>query len=98
MNQASLLQLFVQEAQEQQAIFEQYLAQLESNPDDLAGLDALFRIMHTLKANAMALEQKPIGELAHFLEDLLNLVRKKNSASRLTGLPIYFRPTTSSIK
>ncbi len=76
MEQEALLDLFLQEAQAQQGEIEQLLTELEQDPQQHAPLEAIFRYMHTIKANAFALDLKPIGELTHLLEDIFNEIRK----------------------
>lgn len=78
MEQEALLDLFLQEAQAQQGEIEQLLTELERNPQQQTPLEAIFRYMHTIKANAFALELKPIGELTHLLEDIFNEIRKNS--------------------
>ncbi len=76
--QQALLGLFLQEAQTQQAEIEQFLTAFEQNPTQYAPVEAMFKYMHTLKANAFALKPKSIGELAHLLEDIINAILKKD--------------------
>jgi two-component system chemotaxis sensor kinase CheA len=78
MEQEALLDLFLQEAQAQQGEIEMLLTELEKNPKQYAPLEAIFRYMHTIKANAFALDLKPIGELTHLIEDIFNEIRKNN--------------------
>ncbi|HEX6223504.1 MAG TPA: Hpt domain-containing protein, partial [Chryseolinea sp.] len=52
------------------------LMQLESNPSATAPLEQVFRTMHTIKGGANMFGFETIGELAHHLETLYDLVRQ----------------------
>lgn len=68
-------ELFLAEAKEGHTQLDQWLTELEKNPNHQGAVDAIFRITHTLKGNAMGLGYDAIAELNHVLEDLFNLVR-----------------------
>jgi two-component system chemotaxis sensor kinase CheA len=53
------------------------LLQLEAHPQASAPLEQVFRIMHTIKGGANMFGFENIGELAHNLETLYDLVRQK---------------------
>src|SRR5262245_14397952 len=71
----AIFAMFQAEAGENLATMETSLVGLEHAPDDAERLNTLFRMAHTLKGNAASLELRPVAELAHALEDLLELVR-----------------------
>lgn len=52
------------------------LMQLEANPQARAPLEQVFRTMHTIKGGANMFGFENIGELAHHLETLYDLVRQ----------------------
>jgi len=52
------------------------LMQLESNPNATAPLEQVFRTMHTVKGGANMFGFENIGNLAHQLETLYDLVRQ----------------------
>ena len=52
------------------------LMQLESNPQATAPLEQVFRTMHTIKGGANMFGFENIGELAHHVETLYDLVRQ----------------------
>lgn len=52
------------------------LLQLETNPQATAPLEQVFRTMHTIKGGANMFGFSKIGELAHHLETLYDLVRQ----------------------
>ena len=75
-----IVKSFVEESAEGLERSEQYLIKAESNPDRLELLDELFRVAHTIKGNASALDFSELAGFAHVLEDLLDAVRKHELA------------------
>ncbi len=71
----SLIQFFLEEAEEHLGILEQGFLRLEENPDDLTGIDELFRSAHTLKGSAALVKLHTISEVAHLMEDQLEAIR-----------------------
>src|SRR5262249_29402925 len=67
--------IFQDEARENLAAMEGVLVGLEHSPEDPERLHTLFRMAHTLKGNADSLGLRPVAELAHALEDLLDRFR-----------------------
>jgi two-component system chemotaxis sensor kinase CheA len=59
---------------------EQYLVAAESDPGNPELLDEMFRVAHTLKGNASALEFPQLAGFAHVMEDLLEALRKHELA------------------
>ena len=69
------IQAFVRESEEGITELNNSLLALESDPDDAAAMDAIFRTAHTLKGNAAAMGFSKFSGLAHAMEDLLDEVR-----------------------
>jgi two-component system chemotaxis sensor kinase CheA len=80
MNQAELLDQFVIEARECLEGIGEKLLQVERSPDDTALLNDLFRSVHTLKGNCGLFEFKPLEQVVHAGEDLLDRVRNHTLA------------------
>jgi two-component system chemotaxis sensor kinase CheA len=78
MNQAELLDQFVVEARECLETIGQRLLQVERDPTDAALLNDLFRSVHTLKGNCGLFEFKPLEQVVHAGEDLLDRVRNRS--------------------
>ncbi len=72
----SLLQDFLTEAGEHLAEMESGLLQLETDPDNRDILDDIFSSVHTIKGAAGFVGLEKVSELAHKLEDLLDLLRQ----------------------
>lgn len=72
--------MFLVEAVEHLDAMEEALVALETRPDDRELLETIFRAAHTIKGNAASLEFPRVTECAHELEDLLQRVRKGQTA------------------
>ncbi len=68
-------ELFMAEALEYYDAMSRHLSELERNPQDVAALNELFRLMHNLKANARAMGFVDMGEVAHNMETLFGQIR-----------------------
>src|SRR5579872_2917949 len=75
-----IVKAFVEESAEGLERSEQYLITAESNPARLELLDEIFRVAHTIKGNASALDFPELAGFAHVLEDLLDAVRRHEVA------------------
>ena len=67
---------FLAESEEGLERTEQHLIAAETNPGNLELLDEMFRVAHTLKGNASALDFPELAGFAHVIEDLLEALRK----------------------
>jgi two-component system, chemotaxis family, sensor kinase CheA len=67
---------FVAESEEGLERTEQYLIAAETDPGNTELLDEMFRVAHTIKGNASALEFPELAGFAHVMEDLLEALRK----------------------
>jgi two-component system chemotaxis sensor kinase CheA len=74
---AELLREFINESREHLDNIEQGVLVLENHPDDAETLNTIFRAFHTFKGGAGFLNLTPINRLAHVLESLLDLARRK---------------------
>lgn len=70
-----LLQSFFTEASESMVLLEESLQQLEDSPDDRESIDAVFRVIHTIKGNSSFLDLDNITSLTHLAETLLDEAR-----------------------
>jgi len=67
---------FVAESEEGLERTEQYLIAAETDPGNTELLDEMFRVAHTIKGNASALDFPELAGFAHVMEDLLEALRK----------------------
>lgn len=70
-----ILKNFLVESTEGLALMEQSILQLESRPGDNELVQAIFRVVHTMKGNASLLEIENLLAFTHNAEDLLDTVR-----------------------
>jgi len=75
-----IVKAFVAESAEGLERSEQYLIAAENNPGRVELLDEIFRVAHTIKGNASALDFPELAGFAHVLEDLLDAIRKNDLA------------------
>jgi len=75
----AILASFVAESHEGLDRMEQSLLAMESNSGGPEMLHEIFRVAHTIKGNATALEFEDLTSFAHATEDLLDILRERNS-------------------
>ncbi|MCU0433406.1 MAG: chemotaxis protein CheA [Bacteroidia bacterium] len=68
-------ELFLAEAQENYEELNQLFTRLEKDPAARQVIEAIFRIIHTLKGNAMGMGFQDIASLSHVIEDIFNEVK-----------------------
>ncbi|MBI5561113.1 MAG: chemotaxis protein CheW [Deltaproteobacteria bacterium] len=68
--------IFLQETHERLSGIEKGLLELESNPQDPAAIDKLFRHYHSIKGMCSSMGYEAMKEFSHAQEDLLNRLRK----------------------
>jgi two-component system chemotaxis sensor kinase CheA len=72
-----VLEVYLEETTERLDSIESGLLQLENRPDPEPGLiNSIFRDAHSVKAGANLLKLTTIEELAHKLENVLEMIRK----------------------
>jgi two-component system chemotaxis sensor kinase CheA len=71
---------FLAESEEGLERTEQHLIAAETDPGNLELLDEMFRVAHTIKGNASALDFPELAGFAHVMEDLLEALRKRELA------------------
>jgi two-component system chemotaxis sensor kinase CheA len=75
-NREKIVSAFLAESEEGLQRTEQYLIAAETDPGNLELIEEMFRVAHTIKGNASALEFPEVAGFAHVVEDLLEAVRK----------------------
>lgn len=71
-----ILKSFLVESSEGLAQMEQSVLALEAHPGSLEPVQAIFRVVHTMKGNASLLELQALMAFAHKSEDLLDALRE----------------------
>ncbi len=67
---------FLREGEEQITTLNNSLLELETDPNDEAAMEEIFRTAHTLKGNFAAMGFDDASNLAHAVEDLLDAIRE----------------------
>lgn len=91
MDISQYLDLFISEAQDHIQQMNQTLLALEQDPNDLGQLDAFFRAAHSLKGMSATLGFQRMATLSHEVEDLLDLLRKRERLLTPELADILFR-------
>lgn len=71
------LKIFIVEAEERIINAQEMVLTLEEDPENIEILNNLFRIFHTIKGECGFLKLSSLAELAHNIENLLDLLRNK---------------------
>jgi two-component system, chemotaxis family, sensor kinase CheA len=79
-------QLFLTEANENLEELNRLFVDIEKDQSNRQAINSIFRIIHTLKGNAMGMGYDAIADLSHTLEDIFGAIkeRKINLTSELT--------------
>lgn len=74
--EAEVLEFFVPEAQEYLEAITACLLGLEKDPEDKDTIHKLFRAAHTLKGSAFTVGFQVIGDMTHYMEDIMGAIRE----------------------
>ena len=74
--EAEVLEFFVPEAQEYLDAITDCLLKLEKDPADKDTIHKLFRAAHTLKGSAFTVGFQVIGDMTHYMEDIMGAIRE----------------------
>lgn len=85
MDVSKFREMFLVEAAEHLQMMVDILIQLDSDPEDRDGIDALFREAHSIKGMAATMEHAETARLAHYLEERLDVCRQ---LGRISGVEI----------
>jgi two-component system chemotaxis sensor kinase CheA len=86
-----IAELFIAEAIDHLGTIEAALLALEDRPDDVGLLNDIFRPFHTIKGNAGALGLVSLQEVAHRVENLLDLARSGRHRMGSTEVDLVLR-------
>ncbi|MBV6646283.1 MAG: chemotaxis protein CheA [Cyclobacteriaceae bacterium] len=73
--EAEYRELFLLEALENFEELNKLFIELEKDPSSKSAINAIFRIVHTLKGNAMGMGLDAIAELTHVMEDIMGAIK-----------------------
>ncbi|HEX2702370.1 MAG TPA: chemotaxis protein CheA [Solirubrobacteraceae bacterium] len=80
MDPAEYLPLFVAESREHLQELNVSIVALERNPGDAAGVDAIFRVVHSVKGMAGTMGFAGMMRLTHEMEEVFELIRRRRGA------------------
>jgi HPt (histidine-containing phosphotransfer) domain-containing protein len=83
--------IFIEESTEHFAEISRALLELEKEPGRVEAIDVVFRMAHSIKGMAASLGYDSITELAHKLEDRMQLVREAGAIEPRDELAVLFR-------
>jgi len=83
--------IFIEESTEHFAEMSQALLSLEKDPRCEEAIDVVFRMAHSVKGMAASLDYGPIEELAHTLEDRVQIARDAGAVGPPEELSLLFR-------
>ena len=83
--------VFLEEAAEHRAEMSRALLKLEKDSEQSESIDVLFRMAHSIKGMAASLEYDAITQVAHQLEDHMQVVRSAGVAVDVGGMALLFR-------
>jgi len=90
MDNSQYLDVFIEESRENLQSLNSTLLSLEEKGFDEESMNEAFRAMHTIKGTAGVIGIPPIQELAHVLEDLFDVLRKKKEIPSRSVIELLF--------
>lgn len=90
MDNSQYLDVFIEESRENLQSLNSMLLSLEEKGFDEESMNEAFRAMHTIKGTAGVIGIPPIQELAHVLEDLFDVLRKKKEIPSRSVIELLF--------
>ncbi|HLR10724.1 MAG TPA: chemotaxis protein CheA [Sporosarcina sp.] len=72
------LEMFLDESIEHLQTCNEYLLELEKNPEDLSIVNEIFRSAHTLKGMSATMGYEDIANLTHIMENVLDAIRNES--------------------
>lgn len=89
--EADVLEFFVPEAQEYLDAITACLLRLEKSPEDKDTIHKLFRAAHTLKGSAFTVGIQVIGDMTHYMEDIMGAIREGRMRVTPELTDVFFR-------
>jgi two-component system, chemotaxis family, sensor kinase CheA len=83
--------IFIEESTEHFAEISEALLELEKDPGRIESIDVVFRMAHSIKGMAASLGYDSITELAHKLEDRMQVVREAGTIAPHDEISVLFR-------
>lgn len=84
------LEMFLDESREHLQTCNEYLLELEKNPEDLTIVNEIFRSAHTLKGMSATMGYEDIADLTHIMENVLDAIRNEKLKVTASMLDVVF--------
>ena len=91
LDMAKYQKIFLEEAAEHLGEFSHALLELEKDTGAAGSIDVIFRMAHSIKSMAASLGYDSVSELAHRLEDRMEVIRSAGRVSSGEELSLLFR-------
>jgi len=93
MDPAKYAEIYVEESREHLNAINKQLLDWERHPDASEPVDAIFRAVHNIKGMSATMGYASVATLAHRVESLLDVVRRRRDPATPEVLDILFRST-----
>lgn len=90
MDMSQYMEIFIDESKEHLQHMNEILLNLEKTPEDLALINEIFRIAHTIKGMSGTMGFNKVATLTHEMENVLHLVRNKEIPVSATIIDVIF--------
>lgn len=91
MDMSQYLDMFIEESDENLQNLNEWILELEKNPDDKETINSIFRAAHTLKGMSASMGFNDIAELTHKMEDILDEFRNDKLKVNSEVITVLFK-------
>jgi two-component system, chemotaxis family, sensor kinase CheA len=88
MDKSQYTQMFLAECREHLQELNLAIVRIEEHPDDLATIDEIFRIAHSLKGMSATMGFTGMAALTHEMEDVFELLRRRTTALERAAIDV----------
>ena len=89
-NDSEYIELFLAEARENLETLNTAIVGVESDPTDIANVDVVFRVAHSIKGMAATMGYDQIAHLTHAMEDVFALLRERAGGLHREAIDVLF--------
>jgi len=91
MDKSSYVEAFIEEVKENLEAVNKIMLQIEESGYDDAAMNEAYRFLHTIKGTAGVVGVLPVQEVAHVMEDHLDVLRSEKRAPSKELLDLFFK-------
>lgn len=89
-NDSEYIELFLAEARENLETLNTAIVGVEADPTDIANVDVVFRVAHSIKGMAATMGYDQIAHLTHAMEDVFALLRERAGGLHRDAIDVLF--------